>query len=469
MQTLNSLPLTHSTRRIAGAAGFAAALLLAASPAHAQDKATLDLLVQKGVITQTEADTVAKSAAIPVTPKEAAVKKLQLEGLIQIQYDYLSTQDKAAHSIQPPTTSQFSVRRAYFGAIADLGNGWSGEALFDFAAGPQTSAAPQAQPTQNNFEKIIISKKFDDYGIGTAGFQKVQWDQEENTPSSQLKTIERSIATNYFDGPWGGSATGRLGFGNRHTGLFWNGTIPAVDGLYYGAGFTNGIQSTTNFGNSPAGTAAYNEFASWFNLGYANKYGGFSYKVGVNLGYAGDANSVSGLTAAQGHNQNNSIYGYNPYATISYAGFSLSAEFLQAEVQNGRLGGTTAPTTVYSNAAPYGFNVTPSYKINDQWELAAKYSALFTNGRGTTINPVDRNAQNTFVIPGALPANNASNFDNAWSLYAGVNYYVIGTDLKISAGYEYTQFTDRQNITGGPFNGPRASVNGIRTQIQLLF
>ena len=159
----------RSTRRIAGAAGLAAALLFAAAPAHAQDKATLDLLVKKNVITQEEADTVAKSASIPVTPKEAAVKKLTLEGVIQLQYDWLTTKDKTPNAVQPPATSQFYIRRAYLGALADLGNGWSGELLLDFAAGAKPPAAPQGTTdtgTQNYFEKVVINKKFDDYGIG---------------------------------------------------------------------------------------------------------------------------------------------------------------------------------------------------------------------------------------------------------------------------------------------------------------
>lgn len=433
-------------------------LLLGSYSAHAQDKATLDLLVKKNVITQEEADTVAKSAAIPVTPKEAAVKKLTLEGMIQTQFDYLNTNDKAAGAVQPPTTSQFSIRRAYIGALADLGNGWSGEILMDFAAGAQAPAAPQSGPNgtgnQQNFEKVVINKKFDDYGTGTAGFQKVQWDQEENTPSAQLLTIERSITTRYFDEAYGGATTGRLGFGNRHVGLYWAGTIPSVDGLYYGVAFTNGIQSVTNFGNSAKGVAAYNEFAYWVNVGYASKYAGVAYKVGVNVGYAGDANSTPG--AAGVASQNNYMEGYNPYASVSYDDFTVAAEFLQSQVQNGRVNAAGVTSTV----APYGFNITPSYKINSQWELAAKYSYLDTSGRGTQINPVDRNAQNTFLTTA---------YNRAWEGYFGVNYYIIGTDLKISAGYEYDQFYQRQTVTGGNFNGSRAIVQGFRTQIQLLF
>jgi hypothetical protein len=471
MQTAPSLSPVRSTRRLAFVAGLSAALLFAAAPARAQDKATLDLLVKKGVITQDEADTISKQAAVVVTPKEAAVKKLQLEGMLQVQYDWLTTKDKAATAIQPPATSQFYIRRAYLGAIADLGNGWGGEILLDFAAGAKPPAAPQSTTnagTQNSFEKAIITKTIEDYGVATAGFQKVQWDQEENTPSSQLKTIERSVATRYFDEAWGGSTTGRLGFGNRHTGLFWNGTIPNFNGFYYGAGLTNGIQSDLNFGNSGNGVAAYNEFGGWVNLGYSGNYVGLSYRVGINAGYAGEANSVSGLLKVAGFNQNNAISGYNPYFTVSYDDFTLAAEFLQAQVQNGRQAGFGA-AAVYSKATPYGFNLTPSYKINSQWEIAAKYSYLSTNGRGTSINPVDPNSQNTLTVPVPVGATAVQNFDNVNEFYAGVNYYILGYDLKVSAGYEFDQFSGRQTFLGGNFNGARANVNGVRTQIQLLF
>ncbi len=98
--------------------------------------------------------------------------------------------------------------------------------------------------------------------------------------------------------------------------------------------------------------------------------------------------------------------------------------------------------------------------------MAAKYSYLETNGRGTTINPIDRNAQNTFAIAGQT----VQNYNRAWELFAGVNYYIIGYDMKISAGYEFDQFYQRETVAAGaPFNGSIANVQGVRVQMQLLF
>ncbi len=434
---------------------LAACSMLGGLSASAQDKATLDLLVKKGVITQADADSVAKSAAV-VAPKDAAVKKLQIEGMIQLQYDWLTTDDKAVASVDPASTNQALIRRAYLGAIADLGNGWGGELLLDVAAGANASAAPQAQGTQNLFEKVIIYKTVADYGTATAGFQKVPFVVEENTSSSQIKTVERSVATRFFTEPWGGSTTGRLGFANRHVGLYWSGNVTQVDGLGYGLAVTNAIQSTINFGNPAPGTAAYNEFGVWGNISYGNKFDALSYKVGLNLGYAGDANSTSGAAGVPA--QNNAMWGYNPYLTLTYSDFTLTAEFIQAQIQNGRVNGGG----ITSTTAPYGFNVTPSYKINDEWEAVMRFSYLSTNGRGASINQLERNAANPLT---------GGTFNNVWAAYIGFNYYIIGNSLKLSAGYEFADFTDRSGggVPGTLFTGPRADVSAVRTRLQLLF
>jgi hypothetical protein len=444
-----ALPYARTiTARVSLLALFVALLLAATGPLLAQDRATLQLLVNRGVITQAEADTVAKQAAIAVVPRSAAVRQLELEGLVQVQYDFLNTSDQAAGAIQPPATSQFLIRRAHLGALANLGHGWTGEVVLELATSAQTSAPPQSMPTTNNFEKIILSKTFPAYGTATAGMQKVAWGEEQTAANSQLKTIERSIATNYFDGVYGGPTTAALGFGKQHTGLFWSGAPPLTSGFYYGAAITNGIQSAVSYGNVAPGAPAFNQFAFWANAGYQGVYRGLVYRLGVNLGYAGDANSTP--------TQNNSLAGYDPYISLVWADFTLTAEFEQVHVQNGRVNGAG----VTSAAAPYGFNFVPAYRLSPEWELVARDSFLSTNGRGAPINPEVRNAQNTF---------NTLGFDNAWSLYFGVNYYVLGTALKISAGYEFSRFYDREVLAGGSFSGAPASVSGVRVQIQSRF
>ncbi|MGA2053186.1 MAG: porin [Opitutales bacterium] len=414
---------------------------------RAQDRATLDMLVKKGIITQAEADEAAKSAAVVVNPRTEAVKKLTIGGLLQIQYDWLNTHDQAAGATQPPAVNQFMVRRANIDTAANLGNGWIGQLGLNFGSRPVSPAPPETGITQRRIRKAIISKTVDGFGVATVGYQKVSWGQEENTSSSKLKTIERSVVTFFFDGTYGGPTNGRLGYGSHHTGVFWDGTVPTLTGFTYGGAVTDGIQgiSVANPGRRRT-RLVYNKFAYWTYAGYEGKYTGLDYAVGVNLGYDSEANSANspiGLPA-----QTSAAYGYNPYVTFVYDRLTISSEFMQTVVESGRSNadGDT------SNAVPYGFIVAPSYLLTRQWELATRFSYLDTNGRGTRINPVDRNAQNTFDTRG---------FDDAWAVYCGFNFYIQGTAIELSAGYEYTQFLGRQTFPGGPFNGPGANVSGV--------
>jgi hypothetical protein len=445
-------------RRATRAVGFSLTLfLLGASAASAQDKATLDLLVKKGVISQQEADAVAKPSALAdVTAKNPAVQKIKLEGMLQIQFDSVTTKD-SAHA-NPSSADQFELRHLYFGAVADLGNGWSGELEADFAAtgSTQMSGAPQSQNTQNLLEKAIITKQVDDYGAATFGFQKTQFSYEENTLTSEILPVERSIATNYFTRPYNGPTTGRLGFGNRLSGIYWEGHLPGdSSGFYYGAALTDGIESAATTGNAAGGAPSYNEFGYWGHAGYKGVVDGVNYKVGLNAGYASEANSIA--------TQNNAVYGYNPYLSLNYGRASLVAEYLQAIVQNGRSNATGAT----SNAAPYGINITPSYKINAAWELVSRFSYLSTNGRGALISQQEWDAANTAGTNASGTA--GSDYDNVWAAYIGANWSIVGNSVKLSAGYEFAQFTDRQSVANGPFNGPHANVSALRARLQLLF
>jgi hypothetical protein len=471
----------HSLKMLSLLAGLAA---LGSLTVQAQDKATLDLLVRKNVITQDEANSIAKTSgepAIVAGPKDSNVKSLKIEGMIQTQYEALSTKDEsgAAGVHQPPGNNEFMLRRVYFGAVADLGNGWGGEILTDLAAVGQTpvasnlTTASNSGASQNLFEKVVITKKFDDLdGMATVGYRKVDFTQEEITSSSQLKAPERSVVSRYFDENYGTPTSRRLGFADRHTGIFWNGTVAALNNdLYYSAAFTNGIQNADLQFANPGGGA---EFAGWAALGYKEwkSDDALKFDFGINFGATDDQNSVSNIAPAVGvvnANEGNSMWGYNPYVKVNYAGFELSAEFLQVSVDNGRgpapsgatAGAAATAASHDSTATPYGWTITPSYKINDQWEIATRYAYLNTNGRGTNISDVVRDGPNTIT--------GGSEYDDVSQFYLGVNYYIIGTSVKISVGGELDEFGHRQAALGGNFNGGRAEVEGLRAQLQLTF
>ena len=404
---------------------FLLALALMGAALQAQDKATLDLLVKKGVITQAEADEVGKQSVVIVQPKDKAVKKLTISGRIHAQFDYINTDG----GNNPPSVQEFLIRRAFINVGADLGSGISGEVELDFAAG-QGSTTQTGKGTRQLFNKVVISKRWEDLGKLDIGYRKVDFSQEEVMSSAKMKVVERSIATRFFTESLTGEDTGPLAFGNRHVGAYWEGET-SVKGLTYKLAVANGQQSVTGF------TAGGNLMSYWASMAYDGTYKDAKYTVGLNAGYSQNANTM-------GHNVSNDIFGINPYLALEWGRAGLTAECMFASVQNGRADG--------SDARPLGVNVTPFYRLSDQWEIAGRFSYLSTDGRGVR----------TSLVPNTPDA--GFSYDDAYSVYGGFNWYIIGNSLKLSAGYEWVRFNGAQTAQGGSVDE-----HAIRTRLQLLF
>lgn len=407
------------------ALGLLTAGMLLAAPVQAQKNELLNTLVQKGYLTQAEAEQIASSEKAPVIkPAGSSVQSLTISGRLHLQYDYLSLNDKSP-AVNPAAVNQFLLRRVRLGAKADLGNGWSGFINTEF--GDDNARLSDA----------IITRKFDDYGSATLGYQKVTFGFEENTSSSRIKAVERSLASRYWAE---GFNNRRLGFGSRHVGIFWKGYVPGLDGLSYGLELVN-----SQGGGSFSNLGVNNQMGYYWNVAYSGAFDQLKYKLGVNMGYQTELrDTAAGIGGA--------TFGWNPYVELNYDRASLMAEVLGADIKDGKGPGGTG-----GSATPIGFNVIPSYKITDELEAVFRYSHLRTNGRG--INPSDgiRNSPN----PTANPTFNVAN-----SFYFGGNWYIKGNDIKLSAGYEYAQFSDRG---AGFANKDKVDDNAIRVRLQLLF
>ena len=111
---------------------IAAILGISSAVSYGQDKATLDLLVSKGVITRQEADAVSKKSVM-VSPKEKTTKSVKLIGRVQTQYENITT-DETVGGVKNElgTKSDFLMRRIFLGMNADLGSGWSATVIADF-------------------------------------------------------------------------------------------------------------------------------------------------------------------------------------------------------------------------------------------------------------------------------------------------------------------------------------------------
>ncbi len=409
-----------------------AACALAAGSVQAQDKALLNTLVQKGYLTQAEADQVAASS-VSISASSRNVKSLRFTGRVHTQFNWVTGDDKQQNAVDPAATTSFQMRRVYLGAIADLGNGWRGTVVANFVSAGN-SYLDQAHISKNVDWDLL-------QGRMTAGFRKVQFGYEENTSSARIVTVERSIATRYW--AEGFQANGRVGVGSRHVGVFWDGKVSGVDGLYYGASITNSDQAAV-------GGQGQNDMAYFVHGGYKTAFDKVNVDFGLNFGYKQSGNSNSAIPGVS-----SSVVAYNPYVNVNWEGLNLMGELLGASVQDGRV--AAGPAGSRSTAAPMGFNIIPSYKITDEFELAFRYSHLQTNGRGVAPSA---------VVPGAANPVGGRSFNRADSFYFGGNWYIVGNDVKLSAGYEWTQF---ENPVNSPAVQGRYNVSAFRTRLQVLF
>jgi phosphate-selective porin len=412
-------------------------VILTASVALAQDnKALLDALVKKGILTQDEATQIGaevasgKTATPVVTGASKYLQKLTFSGRFQVQFaDIGTTVNNAAPSAHPPATEHFAIRRMYIGAKAELGDGFTGVFNYDFA--------------NLSFDAAYIEWKQSDALAIDAGLRKVPFGYEETTSSGALKAIERSPATRYFVESNNGR---RLGAGSYHTGLYVGGTQDS--GLFYNLAITNPERDEFSTGNSTTnatpgvnnvGGSTNNNLAYWANGGYSGKWSNGSVKGGIEGGYLPDQ---GGTAALIGTGQNLQVYG--AFGDLTLGSFNLAGEFLAAKNPLG--------ATAIHGAKPHGYWVQPSYMITKAFEGVARYSYVNSDGRGINLSD------------GIKYAPSGATMNKMQELYLGGSWYIKGNDVKFQAGYIIAQSVD---TTAGAT--AKAKTDGFRSQMQLNF
>jgi hypothetical protein len=455
-----------------------AAAAITSVSAFAQDKATLDLLVKKGLITAEERaktlDEAAKarsaSGVNKVFVKEDATKRLTIGGYFQAQYqsfDYsqASTASGVTTNSSAPTQGSFLMRRLYLEILADVGNGISGNIVLD-TSGNTTSS------TTSWLDRAMVSHA-SEIGSFDLGYRKVTWGYEESTltslfkaSSGKLSTVERGITNRYWnEGENGGGASRsdgrRLGFGAHHTGLHYN-SVPNPQGFEYGASVVNAAQGRFTEGTST------NDLAYYANLVWNNKVSdNEAYSAGVNYGSsryfssAGVANTLA------------SVEGYSPFLMAKYFNWTFQSEYMSTKVTSSKDAASNLEDTDHT---PTGYNAMVVYKINDNWEGVARYTYLDTDGRGQQIGDGERG------FKAAGPSGVGLTYDKSNAIYLGVNYYfnlealgqqVNGYNAKIQFGFERAEFKDSLTTTANvnvlSTTQVKATVDTLRLQAQVAF
>jgi phosphate-selective porin len=398
MKLYKLIPLTAISVALIGATSFAAS-----------NDALLDLLVKKGVLTDTEATAVAaelkeENKGITFSAKGKETVKLRFNGRMHFQYDSLDSEDNGR---DVASTNHFYFRRLRLGAKATHENGLFAETVLDLARDGNNE-----DPNYGvSIDKAIAGYEFSDVFTGMVGYQKVPFGFQETTSSSKIKTIERSAANRFF--------ADDIDFAGRHTGLHAKGDLGG--GFSYAAAIVNGAQGE---GSRLLGTAqASNDLAVFGRV----QWSGNDLTLGVDAG----------------NQSNNAVVGQDVTAFTAYANYKFEGFDILGEYFNGDLDAA-------EDAAGYSLRV--AYKF-DKFEPVFRYSHLKNDTFVIDADELIRRAPSD----GASATGGDNEID---SYYFGLNYY-YNKAVSLMVGYEMAE-TDSDT-------GDEVELDGLRARLQILW
>jgi phosphate-selective porin OprO/OprP len=385
-----------------------AALVGSVSYATSND-ALLDLLVKKGVLTDSEATAVAaelkeENKGVTFSSKGKETVKLRFNGRMHFQYDSLDSEDNGA---DVASTNHFYFRRLRLGAKATHENGLFAETVVDFAE------------NDLSVDKAVAGYEFSEAFTGMVGYQKVPFGFQETTSSSKIKTIERSAANRFL--------ADDIDFAGRHTGLHAKGNLGG--GFSYAAAIVNGAQGE---GSRLLGTAqASNDLAAFGRV----QWSGNDLTLGVDAGNQSN-NDVVGQD----------VTAFTAYANYKFEGFDILGEYFSADMDD------------QEDAEGYSLRV--AYKL-DKFEPVFRYSHLKNDTFVIDADELIRRAPEG-DRPGNLDnLSNATGGDNEIdSYYFGFNYY-YNKAVSLMVGYEIAETNSDTD--------DEVEIDGLRARLQVLW
>jgi len=398
---------------------------LATATIAQENNALLNLLVKKGVLTneeasgiRTELEAEMKAAVIENVTGGSPTRGIEVYGRTQVQHALIGTD-----AVGLERTNHFFLRRLRLGVKGSVGEKWDADLFYDFAAG--------------TFDKAYLrfKDKFGDTPLEIyAGLRKVNNVNEEWRSSGSLVALERSGSTRYFVESNNGR---RLGAGSYRVGVFvdahTNNRKMKSEGVYWGAAVTNPERAVKSDDAASAGTANNNTQAFWGDVGYSGTFGDSKYRVGAGVGFLPEqgGRSISG---------SDDLTVYNAYVVADFGDLDFMAEYLHSTLENGAGAG--------QDADPWGILLESTYHTSDTLQLVGRVSYTNSDNRGIKVSDGVRSAPSAFTG------------DNLTELYLGLNYYIIGNDLKLQTGY-VRGWVEK--------NGVEETADGLRSQIAINF
>ena len=373
-----------------------AAVFCAATSYAVSNDALLDLLVEKGVLTDTEATSVAaelkeENKGVSFSSKGKETVKLRFNGRLQFQYDALDAENEVGDK---PSTNHFYFRRLRFGAKATHENGLYAETVFDFAG------------DDLSINKALAGYEYSDALNASFGYNKVPFGFQETTSSSKIKTIERSAANRFF--------ADDIDFSGKHAGLFAKGDLGS--GFSYSTALVNAAQGE---GSKLMGASnASNDLAYFGRLQWKND----GLTIGVDGGHQSNSDKVAG----------NDVTAFTGYVNYKFEGLDLLGEYFSGDLGN--------------QGDVDGYALRAAYKMG-KFEPVVRYSHV----------KADTFQINTHELIRRAPSVKVDGADaEIDSYYVGVNYY-HNKAVSLMLGYEIADAEDSAGNTND-VDGLRARV-----------
>lgn len=412
--------------------------------ANAQDSALLESLVEKSILTPEEALQIKKESVEVLPTENSPAKKLSFSGRLQTQYFMISADD----GLTSDTISALQLRRVYFGTNAIFSDTLKANITLDLLS---------ATSSTHKLVKLYVEKKFDvdfAYGDVKTGFLADNFSYEAVSTSKSLLTIERSIASRYFAGSYsnfgkyGYSGYGSIEFGGESMGVYLHATPRNAEKLDIGFAITSPQTYTIRPPNDGRNIPAF-----WLNAKYRDSFDFADDVVKLELGvYTGLKPQGS---VEMSHKEDvGTMCGVNPFFKITSTRLTVWSDFLFVNMQYGKA------DMQYANI--FGTNIATEYRfdIGDFGKLAPafRFAYLDTDGRGCRISDCSRRGPNLY-------SDFTQYYNNALSLYFGLNWYIDSDNLKIQLGYERYKFWGEVNNN----NARNTDANSLRAMLQIVF
>jgi phosphate-selective porin len=387
-------------------AALSAAALVGTSAYAVSNDALLELLVKKGVLTDTEASSVAaelkeENKGVSFSSKGKETVKLRFNGRLQFQYDALDAENQVGDK---PSTNHFYFRRLRFGAKATHENGLYAETVFDFAG------------DDLSINKALAGYEYSDALNASFGYNKVPFGFQETTSSSKIKTIERSAANRFF--------ADDIDFSGKHAGLFAKGDLGS--GFSYSTALVNAAQGEDS--KLMGASNASNDLAYFGRLQWKND--------GLTIGVDGGHQSNNYVVDEDDLTAPFDVTAFTGYVNYKFEGLDLLGEYFSGDLGN--------------QGDVDGYALRAAYKMG-KFEPVVRYSHVKADTFEIDTDELIRRA----------PSVNVDGADaEIDSYYVGVNYY-HNKAVSLMLGYEIADAEDSAGNTN--------DVDGLRARVQVLW